>query len=404
MSASSEKKAAFLKDKNKVNLNFFLTTILKDPGQENEWEKMQFRLPKALADSCLIPELSCQFKPFPWQRFNSFHLSWEHEKVRERTLPMCTHRPDCLSRKASLLEALAGSSGMERAMYRDRHCSAAADPTHHSRQLGSSLGLSICQAPTGPCGATLADKATRNSECFWLYSVHISAWWSSKWVLPCWYHRDASPDVAKGVLLLDFVGFFCLPVSVSCERSLSPPERLERNRRDTWFTAAFIHLHLPQCAHIPHTFPKSDILLSRTTTMQQNHTQAQQKKTLSSTCNGDLCLYKLKALLLKFPLYKNGVMGMEKLQLGWSTRAICSAAGTLAGSSWAGGLLSPHWSLDAQLSFLPSPLLGQCLPTPFRPWKLQINTRRFGSFPAIFHVQENIHAYTSLYSPKELVA
>lgn len=50
--------------------------------------------------------------------------------------------------------------------------------------------------------------------------------------------------------------------------------------------------------------------------MQQNHTQAQQKKTLSSTCKGDLCLYKLKALLLKFPLYKNGVMGMEKLQLG----------------------------------------------------------------------------------------
>lgn len=91
MSANIEETVAFIKDENKANLNFFLTAILKDPGQENEWKKMQFRLPKALADSCLIPELSCQFKPFPWQGFNSFHLSWEFEKVRDREHYPCAH-------------------------------------------------------------------------------------------------------------------------------------------------------------------------------------------------------------------------------------------------------------------------------------------------------------------------
>lgn len=128
------KNSSFYKGENKANLNFFLTAILKDAGQENEWKKMQFRLPKALADSCLIPELSCQFKPFPWQGFNSFHPSWELEKVRERTLPLCTRRLDCLSRKASVLEALAGNSGMGRARYpnRDGH-SAPADTSHHIR-------------------------------------------------------------------------------------------------------------------------------------------------------------------------------------------------------------------------------------------------------------------------------
>lgn len=214
MSANCEKTAAFIKDKNKANFKFFLQAILKDPGQENNWKKMQFSLPKALADSCLIPELSCQFQPFPWQGFNSFHLSWEIEKVRERTLPLCTHRLDCLSTKASLLQALAGSSGIERARCsnRDRCWPAAADPTHHSRRLGSSLGLSVCQAPTGPCGVTSADKATHNSECFWLYSVHIPGGWGLKWVSSCWYHRDAFPDVAKGV-------FFALG---SCGFSVSP--------------------------------------------------------------------------------------------------------------------------------------------------------------------------------------
>lgn len=34
---------------------------------------MHFKPPKVLADSCLIPKLSCQLKPVPWQGFNSFH-------------------------------------------------------------------------------------------------------------------------------------------------------------------------------------------------------------------------------------------------------------------------------------------------------------------------------------------
>lgn len=141
------------------------------------------------------------------------------------------------------------------------------------------------------------------------------------------------PQYGKKSFALDLV-VFGLPVSVSSERGLSPPERSERKRRDSWFPAAFFHLHLLQWAQIHHTFPRSDVLQSRSNTMQQNHTQAEQEKPLSSTCNGDLCLHKLKALLLQFLLYKNGAMGMAKLQLGWNTRAIYSEEGTLAGPSW----------------------------------------------------------------------
>lgn len=117
------------------------------------------------------------------------------------------------------------------------------------------------------------------------------------------------PQYGKKSFALDLV-VFGLPVSLSSERGLSPPERSERNRRDSWFPAAFFHLHLLQWAQIHHTFPRSDVLQSRSNTMQQNHTQAEQEKPLSSTCNGDLCLHKLKALLLQFLLYKNGAMGM----------------------------------------------------------------------------------------------
>lgn len=46
MSANTEKTVVFIKEENKGNLNFFLTAILKDPGQENEWKKMQFSYQK----------------------------------------------------------------------------------------------------------------------------------------------------------------------------------------------------------------------------------------------------------------------------------------------------------------------------------------------------------------------
>lgn len=48
-------------------------------------------------------------------------------------------------------------------------------------------------------------------------------------------------------------------------------------------------------------------------------------------CNGDLYVYNLKALLLKFLIFRNGAMGMETLQLGQNMRAICLAARTAAG-------------------------------------------------------------------------
>lgn len=74
--------------------------------------------------------------------------------------------------------------------------------------------------------------------------------------------------------------------------------------------------------------------------MQQNHTQAQQKKPLSSTGNGDLCLSKLKALLLQFLLYKNGAMGIEKHS--WDETQEPSAQQQGFWQAPHGGLLSPH--------------------------------------------------------------
>lgn len=112
------------------------------------------------------------------------------------------------------------------------------------------------------------------------------------------------------------------------------------------------------------------------------------KKPLSSTCTGDPCLYKPKALLLQFLLYKNGAMGTEKLQLSWNTRAICSAAGTSAGSSWSAPFSPLICWCPAQFFAQPSMGTGVGIvsanTTPFRPWELQIDTRGFSSFPVIF--------------------
>lgn len=110
-----------------------------------------------------------------------------------------------------------------------------------------------------------------------------------------------------------------------------------------------------------------------------------EKKALSSTCNSDLSIYNLKALLFKFLIIRNGATGMENLQLGWNMRAFCSAARAVAGPlHWAP--FSPMFHLClAQVSAQPS--TGSVMGTVSanaRPWKLQINARRFSSCPVIF--------------------
>lgn len=105
-------------------------------------------------------------------------------------------------------------------------------------------------------------------------------------------------------------------------------------------------------------------------------------------CNGDLYVYNLKALLLKFLIFRNGAMGMETLQLGQNMRAICLAARAVAGSLRRASF-SPLLPLcPAQVSAQPS--MGTEMgtvsanKTPIRPWRLHINTRRFSSCPVIF--------------------
>lgn len=239
---------------------------------------MQFRLPKALADSCLIPELSCQFKPFPWQGFNSFHLSWELEKVRERTLPWCTHRLDCLTRKASLLEALAGNSGMERVRYPNRAAQLLLTAHTTSGSQNPHRGSASARHPRDPVeppqltGPRIIRSVSDRIQCTSLCDAACSG-----------FHPAGITEMLSLMGQKEFCSwilwYFGLSVSAPSKRGLLPPEWWEKNRRDTWFPAAFMHLHLPQCAQIPHTFPSSDVLQSRTITMQQNHTQVEQKKT-----------------------------------------------------------------------------------------------------------------------------
>lgn len=96
---------------------------------------------------------------------------------------------------------------------------------------------------------------------------------------------------------------------------------------------------------------------------------------------------------------------MKKLQLGWNTRAIFSGAGTLGGSSWRAPF-SPLISwCSAQFFAQPSTRTGIVMvstnTTPFRPWKLQINTRRFSSFPDIFSCAgKHAHIHESIFTKR----
>lgn len=121
----------------------------------------------------------------------------------------------------------------------------------------------------------------------------------------------------------------------------------------------------------------------------------QEKKPLFFTRSGDLYLYSLKALLLKFLIFRNGAMGMENLQLGQNMRAICLSARAMADPITEGSFL-PTAQVSAQ------PPMGTRIgtvsanTTPIKPWKSWINIKRFSSCPVIFscagkHARVRIH-------------
>ena len=130
-----------------------------------------------------------------------------------------------------------------------------------------------------------------------------------------------------------------------------------------------------------------------------------EKKPLSSTSNGDLCVYIFKALLLKFLIFRNGSMGMENLQLGQNTKAIHLAARAVARSSRRAPFSPLLPPCPAQVSAQPSTGTGMgtvsANMTPVRPWKLHINTRWFSSCPVIFSCAgKHAHIHKSVFTER----
>lgn len=149
-----------------------------------------------------------------------------------------------------------------------------------------------------------------------------------------------------------------------------------------------------------HTNNRTLISLCSKTTLRA--TAEKKTPNLSSTFNSNLCIYNLRALLLEFLIFRNGAMGVENLQLGWNMRAVCLAARAAAGSAqWAP--FSPLLCLwPAQVSAQPSTGRGMGTVSANTTYPLEHGSCRSiqGGLvfaQSFFHVQENMHTYTSPY-------